>query len=97
MFKELDPIIHSQLRLAIMTVLMEVGEADFNELKEKTRATSGNLSVQIQKLKDAGYMEVHKDFRNNFPNTRCRISETGRARFALYLESLGTYLKRVQS
>ena len=65
MFKELDPILHSQLRLAIVSLLITVEEAEFNFLKEKTGATSGNLSVQLDKLKNEGYIEVNKSFRNN--------------------------------
>ena len=67
MFKELDPILHSQLRLAVMSLLISVKEAEFTFLKEKTNATAGNLSVQINKLKDAGYIEVTKQFSNNYP------------------------------
>lgn len=58
MFKELNPLIHSQLRLAIMTLLLSVEEADFTYLKEKTNATSGNLSVQLDKLNNAGYIRL---------------------------------------
>ncbi|WP_457831609.1 transcriptional regulator, partial [Staphylococcus aureus] len=54
MFKELDPILHSQLRLAVMSLLISVKEAEFTFIREKTNATAGNLSVQVQKLKDAG-------------------------------------------
>ena len=77
MFKELDPILHSQLRLAIISILMTVNEAEFNYLKEQTNATSGNLSVQLQKLKDANYIEVEKQFKNNYPLTICKITATG--------------------
>jgi len=70
MFKELDPILHSQLRLAIMSLLIGVKEAEFTFLKEKTEATAGNLSVQIQKLKDAGYIVVLKNFKDNYPGSK---------------------------
>jgi predicted transcriptional regulator len=63
MFKELDPILHSQLRLSIVSILMSVDEANFNFIKDETQATSGNLSIQIKKLKDAGYIEVKKTLR----------------------------------
>ena len=66
-FKELDPILHSQLRLAIISLLISVREAEFTFLKEKTNSTAGNLSVQINKLKDAGYVEITKQFNNNYP------------------------------
>ena len=64
MFKDLDPILHSQLRLAVMSLLISVKEAEFTFIREKTNATAGNLSVQIQKLKDAGYIDVIKKFNN---------------------------------
>ncbi len=95
MFKDLDPVIHSQLRLAIMSMLQECGEADFSTIKEKTRATAGNLSVQIQKLKEAGYILVNKNFRNNFPNTSCKLSAKGKKAFANYIEALNSYLHSV--
>ncbi len=93
MFKDLDPLLHSQLRLAIMSLLMSVKEAEFNYLKEKTNATAGNLSVQIDKLKKAGYIEVEKTFRNNYPLTICRKTKVGRRAFELYVENLKAYLK----
>ena len=62
MFKELDPILHSQLRLAVMSLLIAVKEAEFTYIREKTNATAGNLSVQVQKLKEAGYIEVNKHY-----------------------------------
>ena len=69
MFKELDPILHSQLRLAVMSLLIAVKEAEFTFIREKTNSTAGNLSVQIQKLKDAGYVDVLKQFKDNYPLT----------------------------
>ncbi len=69
MYKELDPILHSPLRLAIVSLLMKEGELDFNTLKDKTGATSGNISVQLKKLEEAGYIEIEKSFRNNYPHT----------------------------
>ncbi|HEU4574508.1 MAG TPA: transcriptional regulator [Chitinophagaceae bacterium] len=92
MFKNLDPILHSQLRLAVMSLLMEEKEAEFNFLKEQTNATAGNLSVQIQKLRDAGYIEVLKQFKNNYPQTLCKITAAGTAAFAQYVKNLQSYL-----
>lgn len=86
--KELDPLIHSQLRLAVLSILMSVEEADFMYLKEKTGATTGNLSVQITKLSDAGYVEVDKTFRNKRPRTVCRMTEKGREAFVGYIATL---------
>ena len=92
MFKELDPILHSQLRLAVMSLLISVKEAEFTFLKEKTNATSGNLSVQVNKLKDAGYIEVKKQFNNNYPQTLCKITKTGIDAFEIYVKALQTYM-----
>lgn len=91
-FKELDPVLHSQLRLAIMSVLISEQEAEFTFLKEKTNATAGNLSVQINKLKDAGYIEVIKQFKENYPQTICRITPEGVKAFESYVKSIQSYL-----
>jgi DNA-binding transcriptional ArsR family regulator len=91
-FKDLDPILHSQLRLAVMSLLISVKEAEFIFIKEKTNSTAGNLSVQIQKLKDAGYIEVVKQFKDNYPQTICRITTAGITAFENYVESLKSYL-----
>ena len=92
MFKELDPILHSQLRLAVMSLLISVKEAEFTFLKEKTNATAGNLSVQINKLKEAGYIEVLKQFSNNYPQTICKITKAGIDAFEVYVKALQTYM-----
>jgi DNA-binding transcriptional ArsR family regulator len=92
-FKELDPILHSQLRLAVMSLLIGVKEAEFTFIKEKTSATAGNLSVQIQKLKDAGYIEINKQFRDNYPLTTCKITKAGIKAFEIYVKNLQEYLK----
>lgn len=92
MFKDLDPILHSQLRLAVVSLLIGVKEAEFTFLKEKTNATAGNLSVQIQKLKDAGYIDVVKQFKNNYPQTICRITPQGVTAFDEYVKNLQVYL-----
>jgi len=93
MFKELDPILHSQLRLAIMSLLISVKEAEFTFLKDKTGATAGNISVQIQKLKDANYIDVTKQFKDNYPQTLCKITPAGIAAFEEYVKNLQQYLK----
>ena len=92
MFKDLDPILHSQLRLAVMSLLISVKEAEFTFLRENTNATAGNLSVQIQKLKDAGYIEVIKQFKENYPQTICRITAAGVTAFEKYVRDLQAYL-----
>lgn len=91
-FKELDPILHSQLRLAVVSLLISVREAEFTFLKEKTNSTAGNLSVQINKLKDAGYIEVTKQFSNNYPQTICKITTRGIEAFEAYVSALQSYM-----
>ena len=93
-FNDLDPLLHSQLRLAIMSLLVSVKEAEFLFLKEKTGATAGNLSVQIQKLKDADYVSVEKKFRDNYSLTTCRITKKGVVAFEEYVESLKQYISK---
>lgn len=92
MFKELDPILHSQLRLAVISLLISVKEAEFTFLKEKTNSTAGNLSVQINKLKDAGYIDVTKQFSNNYPQTMCKITPKGVDAFEEYVKALQSYM-----
>jgi len=91
-FKDLDPVLHSQLRLAVMSLLMGVEEAEFSWLREQTNSTAGNLSIQISKLKDAGYIDVEKKFRNNYPLTSCKITDNGRKNFIDYVSALKDYL-----
>jgi DNA-binding transcriptional ArsR family regulator len=91
MFKELDPILHSQLRLAVVSLLISVKEAEFIFLKEKTNATAGNLSVQINKLKDAGYIEITKQFKHNYPLTICKITQQRVLAFENYVNALQSY------
>lgn len=92
MFKDLDPVLHSQLRLAVVSLLISVKEAEFTYLKEKTRATAGNLSVQLQKLKEAGYIDIEKTFKDNYPQTVCRITKAGIRAFEDYVKNLKHYL-----
>lgn len=92
MFPKLDPLLHSELRLAVMSILAGVEEADFNYLKEQTGATSGNLSVQIDKLAEAGYIAVEKGFRGKMPRTTCKITSTGSEAFRAYIKALKKYL-----
>jgi len=94
MFKSLDPILHSQLRLATVSILMEVKEADFSFIKSETKATAGNLSVQINKLKDAGYITVEKSFKGNYPLTQCSITKKGIEAFEEYVKAISGYLKK---
>jgi len=96
-FKELDPVLHSQLRLAIISLLMGVEIAEFTYIKEQTGATAGNLSIQITRLKEAGYIEVTKKFRNNYPLTLCRITQLGKQKFTEYVKALKDYLNPGQN
>lgn len=90
--KELNPLLHSQLRLAIISILMNVDEADFVYLKEKTESTAGNLSVQLDKLSTAGYIAVNKGFLGKKPRTVCTITDAGRKAFEEYVDDLRQYL-----
>ena len=90
--KELNPLLHSQLRLAIMSILMNVDEADFVYLKEKTESTAGNLSVQLDKLSTAGYIAVNKGSVGKKPRTVCTITDIGRKAFEEYVDDLRQYL-----
>ncbi|HHU25358.1 MAG TPA: transcriptional regulator [Bacteroidales bacterium] len=92
MFKPLDPLLHSELRLAIISILLSVEEADFVYLKEQTKSTSGNLSVQIDKLSEAGYIEVKRGFVGKRTRTVCKITRVGIKAFEEYVESLKGYL-----
>ncbi|HVM88863.1 MAG TPA: transcriptional regulator [Puia sp.] len=92
MFKELDPILHSQLRLAVVSLLISVKEAEFTFIREKTNSTAGNLSVQINKLKEAGYIDVLKQFKDNYPQTICKITPHGVKAFETYVKNLQSYL-----
>ncbi len=93
MYKDLDPLLHSQLRLTIVSLLMAREEVDFNQIKDITNATSGNISVQIKKLQDAGYIDVVKSFKNNYHNTSLKMTNKGIEAFENYVESLKQYIK----
>ena len=93
MLEDLDPLLHNQLRLKIVSLLMSVEYAEFNYLLEQTGASKGNLSVQISKLKKAGYINVEKSFRDNFPLTTCNISKSGIDAFEKYVKVINEYLK----
>lgn len=92
MLKELNPLLHSQLRLAVMSILLSAEEAEFVYLKEKTQATAGNLSIQLDKLNEAGYIEVEKGFSGKKPRTVCRMTPKGREAMGEYVEALRSYL-----
>lgn len=91
--RELNPLLHSQLRLAIISILMNVEEADFVYLREKTESTAGNLSVQLDKLSEAGYISIEKGFVGKKTRTVCRITNDGQNAFYEYVDALKEYLK----
>jgi DNA-binding MarR family transcriptional regulator len=90
--EELDPILHAKLRLGVMSLLMRENEADFNHIRNKLNVTPGNLSVQIQKLKSAGYIDVSKRFGESYPQTMVKITFKGVKAFKKYAQSMKTYL-----
>jgi DNA-binding transcriptional ArsR family regulator len=92
MFKKLNPILHSELRLAIISLLMANKDAEFNFLLEKTQASKGNISIQLKKLKEAKYINIEKSFRDNYPLTTCSITKKGRKAFEEYVEHLKSYM-----
>lgn len=94
MFKDLDPLLHSQLRLGIMSLLISVESADFTFIKEKTNSTAGNLSVQIDKLSEAGYIAVEKSFRGKKPLTTCKVTRKGIKAFEEYVNNLKQYINK---
>jgi len=94
MFKDLDPILHSQVRLAIMTILLPLKSAEFSYLLDNIETTKGNLSFQIGKLREAGYIDVVKSFRNNYPLTTLHITESGIDAYDRYIESISEYFKK---
>ena len=94
MLKELDPLLHSQLRLGVMSILMSVEDAEFTFLKEKTNSTAGNLSVQLDKLAEAGYINVEKSFRGKKPLTTCKVTKKGIKAFEDYVNTLKQYIDK---
>jgi len=94
MFKDLDPLLHSQLRLAVMSLLISVDSAEFTFIKEKTNSTAGNLSVQLDKLNEAGYISVEKSFKGKKPLTTCKITRKGLKAFEEYVENLKQYINK---
>lgn len=92
MFNDLDPILHSPLRLAIISLLIGLETAEFVYLKEKTNTTAGNLSLQLDKLKKAGYVTITKGFKGNYPVTTCKITQEGIQAFEKYVNNIKQYI-----
>jgi DNA-binding MarR family transcriptional regulator len=93
-FQDLDPLLHSQLRLAIMSLLISVESAEFTFLKEKTASTAGNLSVQLDKLSEAGYIAIEKSFKGKKPLTTCKVTKQGIKAFESYVNVLKQYIQK---
>ena len=92
MYKDLDPLLHSQLRLAIISMLVTAEKVEFTHIKEQTGAASGNISIQVKNLEEAGYIEVEKTFKNKYPKTMLSITEKGREAFEEYVNDLKKYI-----
>jgi DNA-binding transcriptional ArsR family regulator len=97
MFKELDPILHSQVRLAIMSILIGVKTAEFSFLLENINTTKGNLSFQLSKLHEAEYIEIKKSFKGKYPLTTCEITNKGIEAYDNYINSISDYFKEYKS
>ena len=93
MFKNLDPLLHSQVRLAIMSILISVSSAEFSFLLENIETTKGNLSFQLTKLKEAGYIEIKKSFRKNYPLTTLKITTIGINAYEKYVDDISDYFR----
>ena len=92
MFKDLDPILHSQLRLSIVSLLVGLEEAEFVYLKEKTNTSAGNLSLQLDKLQKAGYISIKKGFKGKYPVTTCKLTAKGIKAFERYVTTIKQYI-----
>jgi DNA-binding MarR family transcriptional regulator len=91
-FKELDPVLHQSLRLAVISLLASVESAEFVYLRDQTKSTAGNLSIQLDRLKEAGYIQIVKDFNGKKPRTTCNITPAGKNALKDYVVALKTYL-----
>ena len=97
MFRELDPVLHAPVRLAIMSLLLGVKSAEFSYLLEHISTTKGNLSFQLTKLKEADYIEINKSFRGNYPHTTCAITEKGIQAYEAYVDTIEEYVKNYRN
>lgn len=91
-FSELDPVLNTPVRLAIVSILIKVKQADFNTLMEATQTTQGNMSHQLKKLNDQGYISIEKTFKGNYPLTLCTLTGKGKKAFEQYVETIKKYL-----
>ena len=93
MLLPLDPILHSELRLVITSFLMNEKLSDFSSIKEATGSSSGNISIQLKKLEDNGYIETKKSFKGSYPLTSCKMTKKGIRAFKVYSQNIKEYLK----
>ena len=93
-FKDLNPLLHNELRLRIMAALDSLDDADFVYLKDLTKATAGNLSVQISKLEEAGYIKVSRSGEGRGSHTVCRITKAGIKAMQDYQRALMGYFSQ---
>lgn len=93
-YQQLDDIIHSRIRLAVMAVLVSVEEAEFTFLREKVNATDGNLSIHLKKLEEAAYISVKKSFFERKPLSTYKLTEKGRTAFEIYIKRLEQFIKK---
>ncbi|NJO89203.1 MAG: transcriptional regulator [Chloroflexia bacterium] len=97
MFKDLDPLLHSQVRLAIMSILIGVKHAEFSFLLENIKTTKGNLSFQLNKLKEGEYIQIRKSFKGNYPLTTCEITQKGKNAYEAYVNAISDYFKEFKN
>jgi DNA-binding transcriptional ArsR family regulator len=97
MFKDLDQVLHSQVRLAIMSLLISVKSAEFSFLLENIPTTKGNLSFQLTKLKEVDYVEIKKSFKGNYPLTTCEVTQKGIDAYEIYVNTIEEYFKEFKN
>lgn len=91
-FKELDPILHNPIRLGIMSILLQCESASFSYLKDEIRVSAGNISLQLDKLEEVGYIQIFKGHKGNYPLTTAEITKAGKNAFQQYVKALQTYI-----
>jgi len=89
---DINPLIHAPTRLKIMAYLSIVESADFTFLMRQTGLTRGNLSVNLRKLEDAGYISITKEFVDRIPRTLIRLTSIGREAIQTYRENMQNVL-----
>lgn len=91
-YDELDPVLNTPVRLAVVSALIKLKQADFNYLLQLTKTTQGNLSHQLKKLNEAEYIVIEKTFKGNYPQTICTLTPKGKKAFEKYVENIKKYL-----